>query len=607
MCSAQRFTCCASRVWSVVAAAVLLGAAGCELPPLAGSGVAASQSRLPPVLQRMRDTYADLASGRFISLADFETPGQELLFRSVGVDGVAVRHAQPTLSILRSRNETGGMGLKAVLADANDQIVCDGQRARERVLVRDWRDYGLLLMSIYGPPQGLMLEFTLQSGQQTPLRWSRTVPVHAGWNLVRLDLAAAGDWINLADVRAMIWRAPQSAAPIDLYIDDLIIADNTQPILGENAGPGEFHVYTRGRRLYVSVNERFALALADGQIVGWRSGGDDNLADPDGLGPWPVPLGEDWRKAPATALAYDDPQIFADWGTSVATTQRIVEATPFRVIVAGQWRFVSGDAPPRAEAAAGPDAAGHAWQYVIYPSGAVYVLAESRAPAAGWRAAHLGYAVAVDGRRSFRRIDAPAVDADTEAARFVLMSRTGSGRADLLWAWPRATQFSCDRELASTDERRAAVIVGDIATAPIVQTAHLLRFWPTDIDAAPEAASLASDYRTPATLTLTAGHLVTDVPGDLDRDGFNESEGTYELAQDGDALRYDLVCGPSLRYEPVFRVHNTAGRRCWVYARGRLVTDTGRDVDDNLLFRLGRVVNPVTIEVHTTPPEGQGR
>jgi hypothetical protein len=586
---------------------VLLGAVGCQITPLAGSGAATSQSRLAPVLQRMRDTYPDLASGRFISLADFETPGQELLFRSVGLDGVEGRHPQPTLSILRSRNETGGMGLKAVLSDTSDQLVCDGKRARERVLVRDWHDYALLLMSIYGPPQGVMLEFTLQSGLLTPLRWSRTVPVHPGWNLVRLDLAAAGDWINLADVRALTWRAPQITAPLDLYIDDLIIADNTQPILGEQSGPGELSVYTRGRRLYVRVNERFELALADGQIVGWRSGNDDdNLVDPDGLGPWPVPLPADWRNAPSAALAYDDPRLFAAWGASVATTQKIIEATPFRVIVAGQWRFVSGDAPPRAETAAGPDAAGHAWQYVIYPSGAVYVSVQSRAPAKGWPAARLGYAVAVDGRRDFHRIDAPASGADAGAS-FVLLSRAGSARADLLWTWPEATPLSHYRELASTDERRAAVIVGDLEAAPLVQTAYLLRLWPTDIDAVPEAKSLATDYRRPATLTLTAGHLMTDAPGDLDHDGFNESEGTYELGLDGDALRYDLVCGPSLRYDPVFRVHDTAGRRCWVYARGRLVTDIGRDVDDNLLFRLGRVVNPVTIEVHTTPPEGGGR
>ena len=89
---------------------------------------------LSPVLQRMRDTYEDLASGRFVSLADFESPGQEMLFRCVGQDGTAGQLPQPTLSILRSRNETGGGRLKVRLANTADRLLLDGQRTTERAL-----------------------------------------------------------------------------------------------------------------------------------------------------------------------------------------------------------------------------------------------------------------------------------------------------------------------------------------------------------------------------------------------------------------------------------------------------------------------------------------
>ncbi len=578
---------------------LLLAVTGCETPPPATGDKTASKAQLPPVLQRMRDTYEDLASGRFISLADFETPGQETLFRCVGPDGTEGQRTQPTLSILRSRNETGGMGLKARLADPNDQLVCDGKRAQQRALVRDWHDYALLLVSIYGPPQGVLLEFTLLSGQQTPLRWTRTMQVDPGWNLIRLDLATAGDWITLADVRALAWRAPRSTAPVELYVDDLIITDNTQYVLGQPAGPGELYVFTRGRRIYVGARERFELSFADGQIVAWRSGSDDNLADPDGLGPWPVPLAADWFNAQAPVVAYDDPQLFASWGPSVAATQGIVEATPFRVVIAVQWLFRDRKLAPTTVPAES-DAPGHAWQYVIYPSGALYVCVQSSAPATGWTRPRVGYAIALDGRRGFRRIDAPAEQG------FLLMARAGAERADLLWTWPSETQLSHRRELASADERRLAIIVGDVEASGFVQTAHLLRIWPTDIDAVPEAASFAGDYRNHAAFNLTAGHRIMEVPGDLDFDGYNESEGVHELALDRGVLRFDFAPGAHVRYDPVFRVHETAGRRCWVYARGRLVKDVGRDVDDNLLFRLARVASgPVALEVHTTPLDGE--
>jgi hypothetical protein len=251
------------------------------------------------------------------------------------------------------------------------------------------------------------------------------------------------------------------------------------------------------------------------------------------------------------------------------------------------------------------DAPGHAWQYVIYPSGALYVCVQSSAPATGWTRPRVGYAIALDGRRGFRRIDAPASSAPAEPA-FLLMARAGVERADLLWTWPSATQLSHRRELASADERRLAVIVGDVEASGLVQATHLLRIWPTDIDAAPEAGSFAADYRNHAALNLTAGHVMMEVPGDLDFDGYNESEGVYELALDRGVLRFDFAPGAHVRYDPVFRVHETAGRRCWVYARGRLVKDVGRDVDNNLLFRLARVAGaPVALEVHTTPLDGE--
>lgn len=581
----------------VLVAALILLLSGCETFRVSWPAPT-SGSRPKATLQRMQQTYEDLAAGFFVSIADFETPGQETMFRCVGADGQEGDLPQPTLSITRSRNETGAGGLQAHLGSNANELLLDGKRSTQMALLRDWRPYSLLLMSIYGPPGGVVLEFSVESGQRAPLRWTRTIHVVPGWNLFRLDLATIGDWIDLADVRALGWRAPQLTAPVDLFLDDLILADNTRHLLGESAGPGELYVFTRGRRTYVGARDRFELAFADGQIVDWRSGSDENLVDIDGLGPWPLPLARDWYEGPSTALAYDDPRLFAAWGEAAATLQRVVEMTPFRVVVEGRWRFAPTGAPPTSDPGDVGNACGHTWSYVVYSSGQVLVRVQSNAPESGWRAPRVGYAIGVDGRRGFRRV-APPANAPGAAVQFVLMARRGAQRADLLWTWPPAAGFDRQRELASEDERRQAIVVGDCEAAQTVDTAFMFRFWPADIDAAPEAVSFAGDYRTPATVKLQSGHQATDIAGDFNGDGYNESEGCYELVPDERVLRFDFEPGRQLRFDPVFRVHGTSSRRCWAYARGRLINDVGRDAADNLLFRLGRVTSaPTTVEVH---------
>ncbi|GEM_PF-454134 len=559
---------------------------------------------LRPVLARMKDVYSDLASGRFISLADFESPGQETLFRCIGPDGSEGQRPQPTLSILRSRKETGAGGLKVRLTAPDDELVLDGKRSKQYVLVRDWREYSLLLVSIYGPPTGLKLEMAITSGRSVPLRWHRTIQVHPGWNLCRFDLESVGDWIDLSDVQALSWRAPDLTGPVDLYLDDLIIADNAQYQLGRQAGPGELYVLTRGRRIVVGARQRFELAFADGQIVSWRGEGAENLADISGLGPWPVPLAEDWADSQTSPVAYDDPQLFSGWGNAVATSQRVVEATPFRVVLMVNWRFADPPQPLPAEGDLGPGP-GHSWQYVIYPWGAVYVKVSSRAPGSGWAHPRLGYAIGLDGRRDFQHPEGTGRD------DFILMARPGGQRADLLWTWASPTRFNRQRVLTSADQRRLAALAGDLEAAQTVDLAHLLRIWPADIDSTLEAVALAADYRNPAKLKLTAGRLIMDARGDLDHDGYNESEGCYELACEGGVVRFELDPGPHLRFDPVFRVQATADRQCWVYARGRLLKEVGRDADDNLLFHLARLAGtPVAVEVHVSgegPTPAAGR
>jgi len=552
-------------------------------------------TRLSPALQRIRAAYQDLESGRFVVLADFNSPPQALLARTVGPDGQEGQRPQPAISVLRSRDETGAGGLMAHLSSSSDRLLLDGVRSAELALPRDWDGYHLLLASLFGPPDGLTLELTLQSGDPPGLSWSRRVRLQPGWNLLRIDLFEPAGQIDLRDVRALAWRAPELSVGVDLFLDDLILADNTRWLMGETAGPGELYAFGQGRRIHVGARDRFELAFSDGVIVQWLAADNEklNLTLPTGLGPWPAPLPDDWAFRRSDPIVYDDPELYRHWGAGAGARQRLTELTPFRAVLTGTWAF-----PSTSPGGASRSAAGHTWTYAVYPSGQVYVRVLSQAPDSGWNTPRVGYAVAVNASPAFQAITPER--AGTTNGIFALLSLPGTDRPDLLWA-PYAPALAQRRVLlTSADGRRMAITLGDTEAVNRVESAHLLRFWPYDLDAAPEAAAFAADYQQPARLVVTRGRVVRDQMGDLDADGFNESEGCYELALADGLLRFTIDPAGLLRPHPAFRVHGTAGLECWVYADGRIITPLAQDAAGELMFELPRTIRePVTIELAT--------
>ena len=578
---------------------LLPAAAGCQqaLPSADLKPAGERAAPLPPPLARMQQVYPDLHTGRFVVLADFNTSEQAELFRVVGPDG-APTPQQPAVTVRHAVEETGAGGLEVHLDSSQECLLFDGARSRTLALVRDWRRYSLLLLNICGPPEGVRLEFSIQSGSDLPLRWTRTIFAEPGWHPHRFDLDEVGDAVDLSDVRCLAWRAPAHAAPLTLYLDDLIIADNTRYVLGAEAAEGELYVFTQGRRIHVGVRGRFDLDFADGLIVKWQAGAERNLTVRSGLGPWPLPLPADWYTRRADPVVYDDPALFAGWGGSVRAAQQIVEASPFRVVIEGVWRFLPAGRQQETGTAAAA-APGHTWRYVVYPSGQLCLRTTSAAPDGTWPDALVGFALALDGRCGFTRAAPRPSTAGPAPPTFVLCSQPGPERPDLLWCPRQPDAARQQLELVSGDERRVVVIAGHVEPAETVDMAHLLRLWPRDLDAAPEAESFAADYQNPATLSVTRGRLVTDAPGDLDQDGFNEAEGTYELAADSGVLRFKFIPGATLRHEPLFRVRGAPGAACWVYAEGRIITAQGRDREGNVLFALPRPVSrPLTIEVN---------
>ena len=566
----------------------------------------------------MQRVYPDLHTGRFVCLADFNTPQQAALCRTVRPvaagrkeasaaggrrDGTVVETAeQPTISVLRSVDETGAGSLRFRLGSPDEELRFDGVRSPTLGLLRDWQGYELLMFQLYGPrvpagAAGLTVEFSIFSGPDLALCWTRRLLLTPGWQLFRLDLAEITDSVDLADIRALVWRVPQLADPVELYLDDVIVTDNTRWLLNEDAAEGQLYVLTRGRRIHVGARGRFELAFCDGLIVAWQADDGPNLTVRSGLGPWPVPLPADWYTRRAEPVVYDDPALFAGWGGRVAAAQRLVELSDFRVVLEGRWRF----APPEQDAAA-PE---HHWRYVIYPTGQVYVLTDSRTAGAAWSHPRLGYAIAVSGRVGFGRVASSGADGQRPPTSFVLLAQQGRQRPDLLWCPHRHELAERQVELAPADDRRTAVTVGDVPAEPGVANAHLLRFWPPDLDGVPEAETFAADYQHPAGLLVAHGRVVTDAAGDLAGDGFNEAEGCYELTPTGGLLRFVFDPGRHLRHQPIFRVHGTAGQQCWVYADGAIVRDLGRDADGDLLFRIPRVLSErVSVELHVRPRRG---
>lgn len=590
MCWVRQSTSCGSRARCAGGLALLLLLCACQSTPV---HTVPAVGRAP-ILQRLQQTYPELAGGHFVSLADFEDHEQAGLFRIVDAHRAAAAN-QPTLSILRSRAETGAASLKAELQSPEQRLLFDGRRSPHLALVRDWSDYTLLLMGLYGTRGDEVVQFAIESGGEREREWHQTVRLAPGWNVYRFDLATVGTQIDIRDIRALSWQAVPGSGPIEFYIDDVLLADNTTVLLNATPTPGELYARTRGRRLVIGAGARFELDFADGVLTAWRGSDGAELADIFGFGPWPVPLATGWSGPDAPPVRVDDPTLYAGWGTTAAATQRIIELTPFRAVIEGVWRYTGAPATDLAPVTL----PSHTWRYTVYPDGRMYVLVRSTAPSTGWGQPRVGYAIGLSGARAFR-LYRPATSATAgNATEFVLLSQPGAAQADLVWTWPAAQVLPRCTEVGSADERRRAIIVGDVPAEAVVTTAHYFNIWPTDIDALPEATALAADYREPAQLNVTTGSLVTQIRGDLDANGFNEAEGVYELTHLDGVLRAEFRPGTFLRFAPQFRLHDTDDRTCWIYAQGHPVADTAQDADGQLLFRLPRVgETPVLLETH---------
>lgn len=576
---------------SLLAAGLL--PAGCLQP---GGGLR-PRGGLAPTMDRLVAAYDDLASRRFQVIADFEDPDQGTLFtlEPAGIPGFV------GVSTEQAQRQTGVGSLKVTLSHAGQVLICSSRPDSRWGLPRDWSAYHLLLMSVHSPRQ--LGGFMIAARSGTALRMTYENPpllLRPGWNLIRLDLGDMAEQLDLADLRAIEFRCDPLEAPVDLYLDDLILVDNTRELYATpERQPGDLYARTAGRRLIVGAIDRFELTFSRGRIRRWFDLGFDrtrihNLVGIGSLGPDPLPVS---GNQPAVQAAQES----ASWlvaGTTLETYQSLLSASPLCVVVQGEWRFTPpGTVPSDSDPC-------HRWLYSIYGDGRVYVACTGTFPP-DHPADRVALSFCCDAGAGFRRQIAcasqpagvaPAIPATDD---YLLFSRSGKGQADLLVVPSRGVVAYDVADLGSSRSCGSWVIDADNGRFSF---AAMMRVWPPDIDSPEQAAPMAADYRHPLPLHLDAGQLVRTDPGDFDNDGFSEARGYYLLQLDGHIAKVRIDGVQNLRFSPVFKLVDVANRDVWAYLDGRQIRGAVRDEDNNILFMIpGTLSREVLLEITSQP------
>lgn len=544
---------------------------------------------LPPTLDRLVAAYEDLSSKRFQILADFESPEQGTLFHVEPAGSVSAAR----ISTERARVETGVGSLKMTITDSRQRVVAADSPESQWTLVRDWTKYHLLVMSVFSPRKLGGFNVTIRSGTNAPL--SYTIPrlmLNPGWNLLRIDLGDLAEQVNLADVREMQFGCDPLESPVDLYLDDLIITDNSREVFGSpQAAPGQMYVMSQGRRLAIGSAGRFEVVFARGQLRQWYDVAADsaklhNLLGRGALGPFPVVLPADGSEN----VVLEDPAQWSGLGIAAEVFQTLLEANPLYARIQGQLRFGTIDSPPDDTSPA------HRWVYTIYRDGRIYVECTGAASGLNFQPAGVGMAFTCDGGAGFTRLIAPLDPADApppstrpasqpvlpaKPARYALFHRDARGAADLLIA--PSTPMPA-RGLDSREDARTGVLWVLPEVQGSFSFAALLRVWPADIDAAAQADPLAADYQQPLPIGLEIGRLTRTDPGDFNGDGFSEGRGHYVLQLDGSMAKARIPGQSRMRFAPVLQVIEAAGLDVWAYLDGRQLKESQRDHDGNVTF-----------------------
>ena len=534
---------------------------------------------------RMIAAYRELQDRRFHVLADFESSEQNTLFQMITPDGPV---GGVTISTERARLATGSRSLKVSLLHSRQQAVARTASQTTWPLHRNWTDYHLFVFSVYSPRRLGGFTFRVTSGTSTPLTYRHPrILLEEGWNLIRVDLGDLSDRIDRTDVRELVFKCDPLDTPVDLYIDDLILVDNTEDVFQTpERKRGDLYVRRQGRRLAVGAVDRFELVFARGRIRQWF----DLLSDPDRsrnlvgtgtLGPTPVVV----PNVPGATVSLDDASQWSGLGVAVEVHQGLLEVSAVRIVVQGEWRFGATHTLPDQAA---PH---HRWTYTIYRDGRIYVECSGSAAGPSDPPPGLGMAFSCDGDLGFQRHIAEGVPVARHPDRpsYTLFHRGEPHQADLLVVPFLPMPI---RSLANPKDSRICALAIPRLTDGTFAFAAMMRVWPNDMDSPVQAAPMAADYCQPLPIRVDVGRLVRTDPGDLDNDGFSETQGCYVLQLDGTTGRIRLDGRKRLRFSPIFKLVDIADRDVWAYADGKLIRNVYRDpIEGFMLIEVDGVIS----------------
>lgn len=544
-------------------------------------------------MDRLIQTYPPLQDGRFIVIADFEDPNHMELFQLTSTSGRASLRLDPR----SGKRNTGRACARFTSYADGDTVVMNNDRASQWYMVRDWRAYDLLLMSIHSAKENTTLTINIEAGKPNEYPPAETtIPLDRGWNDLRLDLADAAERIPIDDVREITLSvsAENSDQKIELRIDDIILTSYRKDLFGDSTNTlGELYVQQAGRRWNIGTGGRFELSFANGQIVSWYNLQADpyrlrNLVASTVLGPEPVILDQQNRQS----------RNFSELGKVVISRPKIIEMNPVRTVLTSDWRFTDHYRDSLS------DRAFQRWMYTIYPTGQVYVAVESSAQTATFHFEKLGLSV------SFANPQKNKINT------FVTRRYDDHTKNDPVYAWLRneSVDAACmfipvqaDDIIEQTDSKRETVSF----VATDIQKSSITKYWISQLYITASGAltddianARAKAYQHPPMPELEFG---TFIPTESTNDsgytatGFDPVSGCYLIKPEKGMVRLFLN-RPQEWFSPVFKIFDDRNRKVSVYINHLLYKHTARDRDGHLIFQLQRPIqNRTLVEVLFQP------
>ncbi len=561
---------------------ILTWLSGCQTPRQSASNDTTQTDRL------IR-TYPELRSGRFAIISDYENASHMELVHLSG----ASEQARCVLDTRRGRNDTGRHCLSFTAGSAHDAVVFSNQHAENWFLRRDWRDYDLLMMSVYSPIQHTQLQLTISAGSPRDRTSVETLlQLHHGWNELSIDLAEVGERVPLDDVREMSLSLSQISKPINLLVDDIILTGHRESMLGDPENKeGRLYVQSVGRRWRIGAGAKFELVFANGQITSWYHLPSDpyrlhNLCQHTALGPTPI-------RAELSSVTAND---FDELGRRVVVHSQLAEMNDIRIVLETTWRFV--DDPAQAYA----NRPRQRWTYTIYATGQVFVDVQATQRSANANTGDMGLAVSLATRDGdlVQTHNPSETQSATDAPPYALVRFRTADAALLFMAQSNHAEAHSQmvEQLSRDQDRTTIVYLANTGSETMAHwTAQLFLTSSQSLSDA-EAQQRALAFGRGVSVELELGEAQNSQGHTTSQAWLNRATGSISLIPTQGRIRLRLPGAPQTLFSPAFQVTGPADASAWVYVDNLLIKHTSHNKHGQLLFQLPQVIQkPTVVEV----------